>query len=177
MSLVDHPIGQPSFDISPIWTPVIAAEFRKLHTTPSSVGVGVSGRSPDQATQLGHLSSVDCVGKLCFYVGTIQRNCLFSDDFYSDTTMILTIAVKWCMDIGARSHVCGVSFNACYNSRRWFMLCLVYISYLVLVVSRYLVWRQGRIPPRNSNPRMNALLRASSNCKWHTHPLVREDVI
>jgi hypothetical protein len=31
MSLLDHPISQPSLDISPIWTPVIAAEVRKLH--------------------------------------------------------------------------------------------------------------------------------------------------
>jgi hypothetical protein len=29
MSLVDHPISQPSLDTSPIWTPIIAAEFRK----------------------------------------------------------------------------------------------------------------------------------------------------
>jgi hypothetical protein len=32
MSLVDHPISQPSLDISPIWTFIIAAEV-----TPSSV--------------------------------------------------------------------------------------------------------------------------------------------
>jgi hypothetical protein len=30
MSLVDHPISQPSFDSSPIWVPIIAAEVRKL---------------------------------------------------------------------------------------------------------------------------------------------------
>jgi predicted GIY-YIG superfamily endonuclease len=30
MSLADHPISQPSLDISPIWTPIIAAEVRKL---------------------------------------------------------------------------------------------------------------------------------------------------
>jgi hypothetical protein len=30
MSLVDHPISQPSLDISPVWTPIIAAEVRKL---------------------------------------------------------------------------------------------------------------------------------------------------
>jgi hypothetical protein len=34
MSLVDHPISQPSLDISPIWTPVIAAEVRKLQLCP-----------------------------------------------------------------------------------------------------------------------------------------------
>jgi hypothetical protein len=31
--------------------------------------------------------------------------------------------------------------------------------------------------PRDLNSRMNALARASSNCKWHAHPLAREDVI
>jgi hypothetical protein len=33
--------------------------------------------------------------------------------------VILTITVKWCMDIGARPHVCGVFFNVfdvCLNS-------------------------------------------------------------
>jgi hypothetical protein len=30
MSLVDHPISQPSLDISLIWTPVITAEVKKL---------------------------------------------------------------------------------------------------------------------------------------------------
>jgi hypothetical protein len=30
MSLVVHPISQPSLDISPIWTPVITAEIKKL---------------------------------------------------------------------------------------------------------------------------------------------------
>jgi hypothetical protein len=66
----------------------------------------VSGRSFDQSTQLGHLShlgfhyrssqkttlpsSVDYVWKLCLYVGTVQSICLFSDDFDSDSTPILT---------------------------------------------------------------------------------------
>jgi hypothetical protein len=54
-------------------------------------------------------SSDDLVGKLRFYVGTIQRICLISGDFNSDNTLILTtIAVKQCMDIGAKPHVCGV---------------------------------------------------------------------
>jgi hypothetical protein len=30
MSLLDHPISQPSLDISPIWTSVITAEVKKL---------------------------------------------------------------------------------------------------------------------------------------------------
>jgi hypothetical protein len=30
MSLLDHPISQPSFDISPIWTTVITAEVKRL---------------------------------------------------------------------------------------------------------------------------------------------------
>jgi hypothetical protein len=34
MSLVDHPISQPSLDISPVWTPVITAEVRQLHLRP-----------------------------------------------------------------------------------------------------------------------------------------------
>jgi hypothetical protein len=34
VSLVDQPISQPSLDISPIWTHVIAAEVRKLQLRP-----------------------------------------------------------------------------------------------------------------------------------------------
>jgi hypothetical protein len=34
MSLVDHPISQPSLDISPIWTPLMVAEIRKLRLRP-----------------------------------------------------------------------------------------------------------------------------------------------
>jgi hypothetical protein len=34
MSLANHPINQPSLDISPIWTPIIAAELRKLQLRP-----------------------------------------------------------------------------------------------------------------------------------------------
>jgi hypothetical protein len=34
MSLLDHPISQPSLDISPIWTAFIAAEVRKLQLRP-----------------------------------------------------------------------------------------------------------------------------------------------
>jgi hypothetical protein len=30
MFLLDHPINQPSLDISPIWTPLITAEVKKL---------------------------------------------------------------------------------------------------------------------------------------------------
>jgi hypothetical protein len=30
MSQIDHSISQPSLDISPIWTPVITAEVKKL---------------------------------------------------------------------------------------------------------------------------------------------------
>jgi hypothetical protein len=64
-----------------------------------------------------------------FYVGHIHTNFLFSNDFYSDSTQILTtIAGKQCMDIHCSFHV----FNFCLNSRRWFTLCLVYIPHLVL---------------------------------------------
>jgi hypothetical protein len=40
MSLVDHPINQPSLDISAIWTPVNTAEVRKLRLPlPSTRGL------------------------------------------------------------------------------------------------------------------------------------------
>jgi hypothetical protein len=34
MSLVAHPISEPSLDISPIWTRIIEAEASKLHPRP-----------------------------------------------------------------------------------------------------------------------------------------------
>jgi hypothetical protein len=52
MSLIDHPIRQPSLEFSPIWTHVIATGVTNLHTTPFSA---------------------DYVGRLCFYVGTKHR--------------------------------------------------------------------------------------------------------
>jgi hypothetical protein len=57
MSLIDHPFGQPRLDISPIWTPTMAAEVRKLQLRPMFT---------------------TCEN--CFYVGSMQRICLFSDD-------------------------------------------------------------------------------------------------
>jgi hypothetical protein len=101
------------------WTRHHIREIQGIHSH-------VSERPTDQSTRLGYPSHLDCryrsrnqktttpssvdyMWKLCFYVGTMQRICFFSDDFYSDSTLILTtIAVKQCRDIGARSHVCGV---------------------------------------------------------------------
>jgi hypothetical protein len=37
MTLAAQPISKPNLNISPIWTLITAAEFRKLHTTPFSV--------------------------------------------------------------------------------------------------------------------------------------------
>jgi hypothetical protein len=34
MSLIGHPISQPSLDISPIWAPIIAAGVRQLQFRP-----------------------------------------------------------------------------------------------------------------------------------------------
>jgi predicted GIY-YIG superfamily endonuclease len=68
MSLVDHLISQPSLDISPIWTAIIAAEVGKLQLRPV------------------YIMCESCV----LYVGTIQRICLFGIDFFSDSILILT---------------------------------------------------------------------------------------
>jgi hypothetical protein len=63
VSLIDHPISQPSLDISPIWTFIIAAEITKLQLRPFYILRG------------------SCV----FYVVTTQTICIFSD---SDGTLI-----------------------------------------------------------------------------------------
>jgi hypothetical protein len=85
------------------WTEHHLQEIQRIHPR-------VFGRSSDQSTQLGHLShldshyrsrsqktttpsSVDYVWKMCCYVGIIQRVCIFSDDLYSDITLILTTIV------------------------------------------------------------------------------------
>jgi hypothetical protein len=91
MCVVHHPISQPSLDISPIWTSFHYQSRSQLTTTPTSA---------------------DYVWKLRFYTDTIGRICLLSDNFHSHSTLILTtIAVKKCMDIGAKPYVCGVFFN------------------------------------------------------------------
>jgi hypothetical protein len=37
MSLLDHPICQPSLDISPVWTPLITAESRNYNSVKCSL--------------------------------------------------------------------------------------------------------------------------------------------
>jgi hypothetical protein len=69
MSLVDHPISQPSLDISPTWTPVITAEVKNYN----SVQCRLSGKI-----------SIFCVV-------TIRRICIFSDDTYSDSSVMLSL--------------------------------------------------------------------------------------
>jgi hypothetical protein len=112
-SLVDHPISQPSGHLSHLDSHY-CSRSQKIRTP----------------------SIVDYVCKLCFYVGTIQIISHFSDDFHSDSTLILTIAVKQCMNISDRPYVCGVfnDFNVCLNSGRWFMLCLACIPSLLLML-------------------------------------------
>jgi hypothetical protein len=54
--------------------------------------------------------------------------------------------MKQCTDIGARPRVCGDFLNVsnvCLNSRRWFVLCFVYISYLVLCTNVILTFDFG----------------------------------
>jgi hypothetical protein len=66
MSLIDHPVSQPSLDISPIWTSFIRAEVKKLQLRPLE-------------TEWGNLY---------FCVGTIRRICLSSDDLFSDSSLV-----------------------------------------------------------------------------------------
>jgi hypothetical protein len=66
MSLLEHPISQPSLDISPIWTPIITAEVKKLQLRPVQTGWGI----------------------YILYVGTTQRICLSSDDIRSDSSLV-----------------------------------------------------------------------------------------
>jgi hypothetical protein len=77
MSLIDHPISQPSLDICPIWTPVITAEVKRLHLSPL----------------YSRLS-----GKIC--VGTISGICLSSDDFNSNTSLVQGLTGRIGMHIG-----------------------------------------------------------------------------
>jgi hypothetical protein len=100
-SLIDHPVSQPNLDISPIWTPVTTADVK-------------------------YYNSIQCRlrKKICvFYVGTIQRIYLSSDDFYSDSTLVLGLI---------RVELFNV-LMFCLNSHIRFVLCLVCILYLVLV--------------------------------------------
>jgi hypothetical protein len=67
--LIDHPISQPSLDISPIWTPVITASGEEKKTTTPC--------------------SVDWVGKLVFLVLVPYREFHLSrHDFYLDSSLV-----------------------------------------------------------------------------------------
>jgi hypothetical protein len=66
MSLTDHPISQPSLDISLIWIPVITTEVRKLQLRPVEI------------------KCENCVFMLVPY-----REFISSDDIYSDSTLML----------------------------------------------------------------------------------------
>jgi hypothetical protein len=53
--------------------------------------------------------------------------CVFSGDFYFDSTLILTtLPVKQGMYIEVRHHVCGDSRFGSVNSHCWFALCWPY---------------------------------------------------
>jgi hypothetical protein len=66
--------------------------------------------------------SIQCrlSGEILFCVCTIQKMYLSSDYIYSDSSR-------------PHTYIFFYVFNVCLNSRRWFMLCLVCTSYLVLV--------------------------------------------
>jgi hypothetical protein len=59
-----------------------------------------------------------------FYVGTMQRISLSSDDIYSDSALMIGLINVQLFNV----------FKVCLNSRRWFVLCLVCVPYLVLVL-------------------------------------------
>jgi hypothetical protein len=64
------------------------------------------------------------LNRLSFYVGTIQRIYLCSDDFCSDSILVLGLIHVEFFNI--------LTFRL--NSRRWFVLRLVCIPYIVLVL-------------------------------------------
>jgi hypothetical protein len=66
MSLIDHPLIQPSLDISPIWTPVFPAELKNYN----SVQCRLSGKISDSC------------------VGIIRRIHLSSDDLFSVSFLV-----------------------------------------------------------------------------------------
>jgi hypothetical protein len=100
----------------------------------------ISDRPYDLSSKLGHLCHLDCRyhsrnqklhprsgyiewGIYFFCVGTMRRICISRDDFYSDKILVQGV-IKY-----------GV-FNIlifCLSSRRWFMLWLACIHYLVVV--------------------------------------------
>jgi hypothetical protein len=64
-SLVDHPVCQPSLDISPTWVPNIVTEVRYLQLCPLQI------------------QYENCT----LYADTTYRIYLFSDGFYHDNTL------------------------------------------------------------------------------------------
>jgi hypothetical protein len=99
--LIDHPISQPSLDISRIWTPVITAEVKRLQLRPVQIEWE----------------------NLCFCVGAIRRICLSTNDLFSRSSLVQgLIRVEFL-----------ILLRFCLSSRRWFVLCLACVSYLLLI--------------------------------------------
>jgi hypothetical protein len=88
----------------------------------------------------------------------MQRICLFIDDYNSNSTLILiTVAVKWCMDIGARPHVCRV--------------CLIFLIFvLTLVDGVCCVWFIDPVLVLMSYPRRYYISRAKGENKGSVFP-------
>jgi hypothetical protein len=111
MSMVVHPISEPSLDIS---HPNSHYHSRSQKTTAPS--------------------SVDYTWKLCSYFGTIQIICLLSDGFNSDSTLIWTTAMKQCMDIGPRPRVWNFLIILIFALTLADGLCCAWFIYLLLVL-------------------------------------------
>jgi hypothetical protein len=63
-------------------------------------------------------------GKIVLFMLVPCREFLSSDDIYSDSTLMIGLINVQLFNV----------FKVCLNSRRWFVLCLVCIPYLVLVL-------------------------------------------
>jgi hypothetical protein len=94
--------------------------IENIRHSPTSLWEIIQSVNPDRTSLLSGLpllqqksENYDCVQrrlyvKIVFYVDTMQRISVFSDYFYSDSTLSLTVlATKECMDIGATPQACG----------------------------------------------------------------------
>jgi hypothetical protein len=90
--MVDHPISQPSLDISPIWTPIIAAEVKKkkLQLHPVEIKWENCFFFKSFATQRIYLSSHYIYSDSALVLGLIRAEILTSSKF------VLTLADGLC---------------------------------------------------------------------------------
>jgi hypothetical protein len=133
-------------------------EARSLGNTKYTVSLGFDGA-------FGYISMVTTFQTDCYH-GYEKQNCSIRCSLLSRRRTVVRGLLDWCR----HRFPCGGGVKYLHRSPA---------SRRKRHKGKSRIWDSkiwSRVP-RDSDTRMNALARASSKCKWQTHPLIREDVL